>query len=221
MKYEVVRTHCRYDQKIPPIAVFDEYSDAAGEVSRRGKDYDIREKLEMASAKVSKAEVFRFWFNPGWADFTVCEDTGELTIHSDWDDCLYRWNLCGISDKTFKEFLMRADTPYLASKLFQCKGQEAHRRLDFEKTLEAFKEQIESEGGESKEEMLEELLELEPTEYEQSFYHELSHKTQLSSLPDHHECFRYRPSSCYLFLRDTLLPFFQEYLRTADSKKEG
>ena len=52
-----------------------------------------------------------------WAIFTVCDQTGELSIQSDWGNFSYRWNTGALGDKTLTEFLATVDAHYIADKL--------------------------------------------------------------------------------------------------------
>ena len=91
---------------------------------------------------VMTAETIAFRFEPeGWATFTLCEETGELSVRSDWGDGSYHWTKTGRGGRTLKDFLAdRSFVDYLVDKL--CHGEEFQDVYDAKATAEALREQM-------------------------------------------------------------------------------
>jgi hypothetical protein len=74
--------------------------------------------------KVSTAKTYRFYWpdsHCGWANFTVCDETGEFNIQSDWGNFSHGWSTKHLGNNgktTLTEFLAcRTDHWYLVNKL--------------------------------------------------------------------------------------------------------
>ncbi len=79
-----------------------------------------RSTLQVASCKVFEARTWLVSFKPdGWASITVCNETGEVSVRSDWLDGSYCWKAIGPS-KNVQEFITdRVSTSaYLCEKFF-------------------------------------------------------------------------------------------------------
>lgn len=89
--------------------------------------YAIR-PLELHAVSQHKADVYRFVFkDSGWVIFTVCDETGELSVQSDWGCWGHRWNpdhLGPSHDGSLTHFIPRANPGYLANKLSYSMPQE-------------------------------------------------------------------------------------------------
>lgn len=75
----------------------------------------------------------------GWAICTIDDDTGVLTIVSDWGDWAYRWdpNPRSLGAPRLTAFIARGGTDYVANKL-QREGHASHR-FSAEKTVTAWR----------------------------------------------------------------------------------
>jgi len=81
---------------------------------------DGRPGLTVTRRSRYTAQVYCFRFDRigGWANFTVCEQTGELSIQSDWGEWGHSWSKAGIGEgRTFMEFLRGTSSGYLSDKL--------------------------------------------------------------------------------------------------------
>ena len=82
--------------------------------------YYIR-PLELHSQYRHSAKVYRFVFKDcGWVIFTICDDTGELSVQSDWGCWGHRWSTDPkhIGHPTITDFLRdRASAHYVTNKL--------------------------------------------------------------------------------------------------------
>lgn len=98
--------------------------------------------LETVILKRRAAEVFYFRFkNCGWAVVFIDEDTGTVSIHSDYGDWNFSWPAPGRGDSTVKEFFCTTDCDYLAMKFMLGRRGEI-RKFDHEATVIAFKKRI-------------------------------------------------------------------------------
>jgi hypothetical protein len=92
--------------------------------------------------KVSKAVSYTFHFKPyGWAIYTVNETTGEFHITSDWGSFSHRWDPKNLGEKTFQQFLIKAEPSYICRK-FAAANKELNEVVDEEETLKAIKTRI-------------------------------------------------------------------------------
>jgi hypothetical protein len=67
--------------------------------------------------KVSSTEKFDFKFNPsGWAIVFIDDETGVVSMQTDWGNYSYRW---GSPGGPLKEFLLKCDASYLIGKFAQ------------------------------------------------------------------------------------------------------
>ena len=174
--------------------------------------------------KKHTADVYSFYFRPyGWAVFTICEATGEFSIQSDWGNFGYRWNPKYIGTETLHEFIMNTYPDYIVNKLSYDK--ECSFRNDFleEETLNNFKQAIISNR-------LQDIIDKEtarkhwddlicfweydvmdnPSPMDMLFQ---QFPTELEEYYPAYEYVRTGPCPNYIFVRDELLPFFQEYLK--------
>ncbi len=112
-----------------------------------------------------------------WADITIDsgDNSGRLSISSDYGNWAYYWGSCG---KSFKEFLISLNIHYCAGK-FGC-----DRYFDSEATIKLYKRQILQErridciSQEEAREMFNEIKELDDCDDESYFIHKMfeSHK---------------------------------------------
>ena len=92
----------------------------------------------LLAADRKEAEVFCFRFNDsfGWANFTLCEETGELSIQSDWGGYSYAWT--GRGNLTLKVFLAQTNADYVLGKFSMGgKAPELADEFDFTATIRA------------------------------------------------------------------------------------
>jgi len=82
------------------------------------------EPLTLHSKSKTTAQVYRFVFKgymSGWVIFTICDETGELSVQSDWGCWGHRWNTEHLGNgATLTEFIRDRDpeyADYLANKL--------------------------------------------------------------------------------------------------------
>jgi len=187
--------------------------------------------IELKSFSFHRADVYSFRFNHyGWAIFTVCNDTGELSIQSDWGDWSYRWSHAGIGEgRTLAGFLAIADKHYLSRKLMP---DEQRKVPDYESTLESLREVIlEKRRSDSIDkcwarEMWNEAEDF-ASAYDQAgiiygfdaacravssdFVAEIDELWELLGTKDSHT---------YIILRDHLLPVFKQHLRPKDQNMD-
>lgn len=90
----------------------------------------------------SVSETLSFSFDPeGWATFTLCEETGELSVRSDWGDGSYHWPRANRAGRSLKDFLAeRSHVDYLVDKL--CRGRDFESVIDGRATARALRAQI-------------------------------------------------------------------------------
>lgn len=93
------------------------------------------------------AEVFDFRFEPsGWLTLTICEDTGEVSIDSDWGRAGHRWNPehTGVEGQDrMKRFVASASQGYLWDKFGYEHRWLKEQVLDEKKTKEALLKAVE------------------------------------------------------------------------------
>lgn len=100
----------------------------------------MRKKLEVRSFTFHTANVYSFRLNgySGWAIFTICNKTGELSIQSDWGNWSYRWNTGALGQGyTLTKFIAKTDCDYLARKL--CPNKTRPSEIE---TCKAFRKEI-------------------------------------------------------------------------------
>lgn len=204
-----------------PAAVTHDYVEAKKIVKEKGGDFYMRERFMAMTKKAYTAEVYAFNFNThgGWANFTLCEETGEFHIQSDWGDWQYSWPQPGRGKGTLKDFIMRTGTCYLAGKLTKG-GDEGAKDFDADATIEKIKADPEVKKLLDADEFLADALdELNEFSSCESFMLMLSMKDDLEevvkALGDDWHCHTpvYKPNGRYLILRDSLLIFFQRFLK--------
>lgn len=105
------------------------------------------QNLVIKSLARHTAEVFHFRYERacGWAIFTVCEATGELSVQSDWGEASYRWNPqhLGIDgDDRLKRFLARGNGDYVVRKLAINQPRLREQVIDYRATRRAAIEAI-------------------------------------------------------------------------------
>ncbi len=182
------------------------------------------EKLTASSTVVSNAELYSFKFSPhGWAIFTLSEDLGTFSIQSDWGDYSYRWSMGAIAERSLKHFLVDCNPDYIANKMAYNKEFSFKSEFDFKSTQEKWRNIVLENHGLSKEaskELLEAIENLEESEDP-----EITIESMNLELSNYLECpyedVVYRPSYEYLFLRDSLIPFFQKYLQESVLSETG
>ena len=177
---------------------------------------------------VSTSTVYRFdWPNHhyGWANFTVCDATGEFSILSDWGNWSHAWNPRHLGNEgktTLTEFLAKGDCDYIVNKL-SYKSSDLKDVFDREETLKGFREYIVQErrayelGKEEAREMWEQVEavcdEMDPHGESDRIYYSGEWSDVFEMFEDFHEWIRYCKPTVYLILRDDLLPRFVKYLR--------
>jgi len=251
LDYEVIEDRL-WDKSVKPKAVFNNYMEAKARKKELGDKYIVREKLVAESMTKQVAEVYCFQFKEagGWANYTICESTGEFSIQSDWGDYSYRWNRYGLGDKALKEFLASCDAHYIVDKFSYKKPREFKAEFSLEATAKDIKSQIlkERRSRDISQNRAKALWEFVKDEIEGSsdcedvhfFYDRLSQDVDphgefgeyhtyslLEFLGDDYMCHGpvYIPSHRYVFCLQTLVPFFLDFLKEelherTSSKKE-
>jgi hypothetical protein len=113
------------------------------------RNTDIPKIKELYSKSRATADVYRFVFKgylSGWVIFTICDETGELSVQSDWGCWGHRWNTDHLGNgATLTEFIRDRDpeyADYLANKLSYSMPTD-HRELpDQEATEENIRKHI-------------------------------------------------------------------------------
>ena len=110
---------------------------------------DIPKIKELYSKSRAIAQVYRFVFKgylSGWVIFTICDETGELSVQSDWGCWGYRWNTDHLGNgATLTEFIRDRDpeyADYLANKLSYSMPSDARELPDAPRTEEAIRRHI-------------------------------------------------------------------------------
>jgi hypothetical protein len=95
------------------------------------------ESPEFVSCKVSTARTWYVSFSHGWAQITLCPETGGVAVQSDWLDGQYTWPLRSLGEHNdlFSFITGRTDTGYLCEKFF---GRPKHH-VDLKASREKFK----------------------------------------------------------------------------------
>jgi hypothetical protein len=113
------------------------------------RNTDIPKIKELYSKSRCKADVYRFVFKgylSGWVIFTICDETGELSVQSDWGCWGHRWNTEHLGNgATLTEFIRDRDpehADYLANKLSYCMPLDARELPDAAGTEEAIRSHI-------------------------------------------------------------------------------
>lgn len=113
------------------------------------RNTDIPRITELHSKSRCKADVYRFVFRghlSGWVIFTVCDETGELSVQSDWGCWGHRWNTDHLGNgATLTEFIRDRDpeyADYLANKLSYSMPSDARELPDREGTERAIRNHI-------------------------------------------------------------------------------
>jgi hypothetical protein len=188
-----------------------------------------------AKVSVTKADVYRFrWPDySSWAIFTVCDDTNEFSIQSDWGSFSFRWG-DSLGDQTLTEFLATCDDPtYILRKFLYIKQDDTKDIFDAKATQKHWDELIQehrdhlrwshiSGQGTPREQELEirsdmaEFLDQaeggHPTCVDLAI-HDISDRLWKFLGQEPHEHLRYRESTTVTICRDELLPRFLQYLK--------
>jgi hypothetical protein len=176
------------------------------------------------------AKVYRFTWPgsySGWAVFTVCDDTGEFSIQSDWGNFSYRWNIRALGNEgktTLHEFLAErspGNFEYIVNKL----SYENHALKDVfdkEATEAEFKREIiklrrswewDKEKARAYWEMVEEMCEDAVSEGFEWVYHSDRHNELFGEFECAYEYMRTCKPTLWYIVQDELLPRFAEYVR--------
>lgn len=159
--------------------------------------------------KDAEAYSVRFEKNRGWAVLFLHEETGMVSIQSDYGDWAYAWPNPGRGDCTLREFLISCSEDYLAEKFM---GRDERRLFDFERTVEAFKETILESRRELNLEkdqargLFNDIVEMKETESEDLFWERLSADLHDFIDGDYYGYAAHKPEPSYLWLRDGILP---------------
>lgn len=203
---------------------FDAALEVVGPKSGRRRTRAVLKTRTSGAATTTTAEVFVYRFTEGWATYTLCEETGAFSIHSDWGDYTYMWPPFVRPRSTLKEFLVKADKWYIAMKLSYGQSEAFRRQFDLDATIEEIRKNICRERREGKlgsqyaRELWEEIGTAEPGLDERAFYDWLlDGRDSIRSVlgPEVWEYFQYKKSMDYLFMQDSLIPFIQEELKNA------
>lgn len=149
---------------------------------------------------------------------TLNDETGELSLHTDWGNWSYRWNVSPSAlgtAKGFTDFVANAGVEYLQAKLL---GKDDARDFDFDATVEALRESLKREGlaPELRSAALSELEDIEDDSCDDadSFMAFLNHKTAvMEAVYDIYELLRFTESPAAKMLREEILPSLQAALQ--------
>ncbi len=169
---------------------------------------------------VTRPVAYSFRFEPygGWAIFTLNEDTGELSVQSDWGNYSHRWNTGALGDGVkLAEFLAGCarDVEYLASKLqLSSKSTCLEPVVDDEATTADLRQMI-CEQRRSRDLSKDKARDLweEAGDLVQYNWSLDQASAEFMELIDYSSFLVKRPSTRFKFLRDELLPFFCRWLR--------
>lgn len=227
MKYEV--TDRTWSQEHPIHSAHATYSEASAVAKALNKKehggrkvYKIREKLKYDEFHRHRAEVYHFRFETtGWAIFTICETTGELNVQSDWGDYCHMWPARGRGPGSLKAFIARAGGDYLADKLFYGKARGERNEFSRELSRNAIKESIIEDRKNAKldrdeaRELWRQTEDLTDDDTAETFRMALNDTDELMDYlgGEWYEYLREEPTGRFLFIRDTLMPFFSKWLR--------
>ena len=113
------------------------------------RNTDIPKIKEPYSKSRCKADVYRFVFKgylSGWVIFTICDETGELSVQSDWGCWGHRWNTEHLGNgATLTEFIRDRDpehADYLTNKLSYSMPPDTRKLPDQEATEKAIRTHI-------------------------------------------------------------------------------
>jgi hypothetical protein len=99
-----------------------------------------------ATVSTTQADVYRFRWPDycSWAIFTVCNETGEFSVQSDWGIFAYRWNTdsLGASYADLTEFLANTGPDYVMNKFCYTKQEDTRDVFDRTATMKGWEEQI-------------------------------------------------------------------------------
>ena len=185
----------------------------------------VRKNLGEHSAKVGMGiTAYRFWFKDGgYAFYYVDEDTGVFQIFSDWGNYSYCWpQQCRSRGEGLLAFLKTADKYYLTEKLTM--GIPERREFSMRKTLAYIKYLIceKRRGGRLDSDKARELWTWASelvNRYQVDTDHELfdlikDHEDFTTYIEeDVSELFVYERSESLMFLRESLIPFFKNYIK--------
>ena len=171
------------------------------------------------------ADVYHFTWpgdSFGWAIFTVCDETGEFSIQSDWGNFSHRWNPRHLGEgKTLTEFLaVRPDHHYVTNKLsYGSKG--LAMVFDRAATWRAFRKTIiagvvYAESREKAREMwplAKEFCEACDRDGVDATYHNSDFNDLFAYMPDAYELLATTRPLLWTIVERELLPRFAEYVR--------
>lgn len=161
---------------------------------------------------------FRFTDYSAWANFTVNEQTGELSILSDWGNWAYRWRTDSLGDGVkLTQFLLSCDAEYIVRKFAVEGAQDLKDEIDFEGTLGTIKKCI-VEARRAKEITKEDARRFWVSaeifvEYDQCDLEALDDALDTFLGNDSWEYIAEKKSHRYMFLWKRLIPFFQDWMK--------
>jgi len=183
------------------------------------------------------ADVYRFVFRgslSGWVIFTICDETGELSVQSDWGCWGHRWNIEHLGNgATLTEFIRDRDpehADYLANKLSYSMPSDARRLPDEEGTEKAIRDRIlelRRDGSVTAEDAREawddvEMLMMEYSEGGPSVAYwampESIFKVLGSDIYEHY--FALKEAPCLTILRENLLPLLITELQSEQVEQQ-
>lgn len=181
----------------------------------------VRQVLEEKSHSVALGDIsaYRFWFkdSAGWAFFYIDSATNVLSIISDWGDYSYRWH--NIGEQTLEEFIASSDCDYLTRKLLH--GKENRKEFKLLRSLANVKEHICKarrrnylSAARARELWIWADGTLVCCENDQDLYREIMDNEEFADVStEMPELFIYEPKDSTIFLKESLLPFFQSFLK--------
>lgn len=171
---------------------------------------DKMPELKVKSKQIHNALVFHYSFKEpsSWVCCTVCEETGELSIQSDWGNFSYRWSHNGFSGRflPWVANTMQRSPWYIVDKFSYGETPELKRELDPEATVTYMLEAIDDGYTENQEQLAKMIKDLD---FEATVENIV--ETAPEELHDCFEClwewFRTKPSYVSVLLAEKLLPF--------------
>jgi hypothetical protein len=197
----------------------------------------MREELKVSSEEQPETHTFHVRFDEwgGWGVFVLIPSLGMLMIRSDWGEAGHRWTPQPTLEGFAKE-LLRFSPNYIIGKFAYEKKDDWEpvvnpaktRRYMLESLAEnadipsTFHKEEREEAAEKYRELVEEIISFcgNLDDYSRSSHsvsvalHEASSELWNAFGSELYEFIRYNRSARYKFWEDTLIPWFQDYLRT-------
>ena len=171
--------------------------------------------MQVENLQKHTAEVYNFRFKEsrGWGRFTLCEETGEFSVQSDWGHGAFSWHYRG--GDTLKEFLSTTSGSYVATK-FSYDNPAFKRQYSPEATKDAVRKEILSRRRSGEWEKNQAALawdDFNGADFEDWAVLVSFADSDFGEILDEYEVYHEEDSSTYAMFSKKLLPFFFNYLR--------